>query len=100
MGQAGVRVRRCGRLAERGDPGAVVVGRPLGPVVLDRDAVDRPASGWVAGVTDGEVEVVGAGEITAAYVVGRVILGKWLDGRDVREPAVRLLVEIAALVCD
>ena len=98
--EAGVGVRRQSRLPVGGNAGATVVRGSLRTVILDRYAVDRPGAGRIPGLADGEVEVVGAGEIATTNVVSGIIHRVHIDGQDVGKPAVRRHVVVAARVGD
>ena len=100
VAEARVGVRRQSRLPVGGNAGAVVVRGSLSTVILDRYAVDRPGAGRIPRLADGEIEVVGAGEIATTNVVSGIIHRVHIDGQDVGEPAVRRHVVVAARVGD
>src|ERR1700682_2235303 len=72
-------------------PGAVMIGRAHGAVILDRDAVDGPRAQRACGLTDGNVEMVRAQE-RAGMRRCRLDIERQHDV----EPALGCLIEIAA----
>ena len=100
VAEARVGVRRERGLPVGGNAGAAVVRGSLRTVILDRYAVDRPGAGRIPGLADGEIEVVGAGEIATTNVVSGITHRVHIDGQDVGEPAVRRHVVVAARVGD
>src|SRR5205814_10392360 len=73
VAEARVGVRRQSRLPVGGNAGAVVVRGSLSTVILVRYAVDLPGGGRLPRLADGEIQVVGAGEVATTYAVSGII---------------------------
>ena len=78
---ADVRVVLETRTGRRAVERAAMVGRPVGAVILRRDAIDRPRAGRVAGIADRDID-----RIFAVEVAGRADMVKRRDRDD--EPVV------------
>src|SRR2546426_4987634 len=79
-------------VADTGSQAASMIGRVLGSVILDRNVVNGPFTGWSSALADGQVEMVRTGQISGVRID--------IEGQDDMEPALRVDIEIAAGVGD